>query len=404
MQGFERMDTLLFAGFGALDFNTGRGVVSAMATVGALSPAHWIVLAAGVVMLLALVFIAWLLVHLLGQNGRLLVRLDRIEAALEDADIEIESDDLKGLSVGSPAPKFSLSGVYGETMTLEALRTAAKPVLLIFTDPQCGSCETTLEDASRWERAVVDTLTVAVIADGPIDQVRKKMGKYKLKHLLVEQRSTVSDAYHVTETPSAVLVRPDGTIGSGRVAGVDSIRELVTAVREGREPEPERVAKTRVRRGSEGIGKDAPVVELKNLDSQVVRLADFAGQPTAILFWSPNCGFCHRMLPDLKAWEENPPEHAPKLLVVSTGTPEANREMGLLSPVVLDEKFAIGRAFGAIGTPSARLVGPDGKIASELVVGPQSVMDFLRSSNVSQPLDVAATIVTPGTSTSTASS
>ena len=44
-----------------------------------------------VVLLAALVAVGWLLVHLLGQNGRLLVRLDRIEAALEDADIELRT-------------------------------------------------------------------------------------------------------------------------------------------------------------------------------------------------------------------------------------------------------------------------------------------------------------------------
>ena len=50
-------------------------------------------MAIGVILLAALAGVSWLLVHLLGQNGRLLVRLDRIEAALEDADIEIQAAD-----------------------------------------------------------------------------------------------------------------------------------------------------------------------------------------------------------------------------------------------------------------------------------------------------------------------
>ncbi len=36
-----------------------------------------------------------------------------------------------------------------------------------------------------------------------------------------------------------------------------------------------------------------------------------------VLFWRPSCGFCQRMLNDLKAWEANPPTNAPKLLMVS---------------------------------------------------------------------------------------
>ena len=55
-----------------------------------LSAFEWIMLVIGVILLAALAGVSWLLVHLLGQNGRLLVRLDRIEAALEDADIEID--------------------------------------------------------------------------------------------------------------------------------------------------------------------------------------------------------------------------------------------------------------------------------------------------------------------------
>ena len=58
-----------------------------------LSAFEWVMLAVAVILLAALAAVGWLLVHLLGQNGRLLVRLDRIEAALADADIEIADDD-----------------------------------------------------------------------------------------------------------------------------------------------------------------------------------------------------------------------------------------------------------------------------------------------------------------------
>jgi thiol-disulfide isomerase/thioredoxin len=51
-----------------------------------------------------------------------------------------------------------------------------------------------------------------------------------------------------------------------------------------------------------------------------------------VLFWNPGCGFCQQMLPDLKQWESNPPEEAPKLLLVSAGSEEVNKEMGLIPP------------------------------------------------------------------------
>ena len=62
--------------------------------------------------------------------------------------------------------------------------------------------------------------------------------------------------------------------------------------------------------------------------------------------------------------------------MVSAGSEEANREMGLSSPVLLDQKFAAGRAFGASGTPSAVLVDAEGKVASEVAVGAPAVLEL----------------------------
>jgi hypothetical protein len=61
---------------------------------------------------------------------------------------------------------------------------------------------------------------------------------------------------------------------------------------------------------------------------------------------------------------------------LSDGTQEASKEMGLISPVVLDQGFVLGQEFGADGRPSAVLVDTDGKIASEVVVGVPAVLEL----------------------------
>src|SRR5215204_6182192 len=377
-----------------------------------LSTFEWVMLAIGVILLAALAGVAWLLVHLLGQNGRLLVRLDAIEAALEDADIELPDDDdedeeeeeeEEGLPFGAPAPAFSLSGLYGETMTLDALRAAEKPVLLLFTDPSCGPCNAMMGDVGKWQRDLSEKLTIAVVTRGSLEDNRSKAKQHNLTHVLMQKDNEVADAYQTYGTPTAVLVRPDGTIGSGAAGGAQEIRTLVKQAAEGKVPVPRprlaavpRPAQVRqpapnaqAPRGIASIGKDAPVVELSNLDGEPVKLADFAGHPTAVLFWNPGCGFCQRMVDDLKAWEADKPEDAPNLLVVSTGEVEANREQGLASPVVLDSGFNVGRAFGASGTPSAVLVGADGKIASGLAVGAPTVISLLRNEAPPNLLDAS---------------
>jgi protein-disulfide isomerase len=82
------------------------------------------------------------------------------------------------------------------------------------------------------------------------------------------------------------------------------------------------------------------------------------------------------MLPEIKQWEANRPEGTPRLLFISAGTQEANREMGLASMVVLDQQFAVGRAFGASGTPSAVLVDAEGQVASGVAVGAPAVLEL----------------------------
>src|SRR5205814_6697260 len=108
---------------------------------------------------------------------------------------------------------------------------------------------------------------------------------------------------------------------------------------------------------------------------KLISLSDFRGSPTLLLFWRPSCGFCQRMLPEIKAWEAHPPEGALKLLVVSTDSVADNQAMGLRSTVVLDQDgMRVGRLFGATGTPMAVLVDVKGKIASELAVGAPAVL------------------------------
>ena len=125
------------------------------------------------------------------------------------------------------------------------------------------------------------------------------------------------------------------------------------------------------------VGEVAPEVKLPDLEGNTIKLEDFRGEETLILFWNPECGFCQQMLDDLKALEKDLSRRASKILVVSAGTEGANREMGLRSPVVLDEQFAVGRAFGAAGTPSAVLVDEGGRIASEVVVGAPTVLELV---------------------------
>jgi peroxiredoxin len=252
-----------------------------------------------------------------------------------------------------------------------------------------------LPEIRRWQKEYDEELTISLVSRGTVEANRAKSTEHGLRGLLLQDDWEVSEAYGVESTPSAVLVRPDGTIGSPVLDGADSISAFLEyAMRErdwlpirhggegGTSPHPAAPGDGSARTAAKGslVGEPAPRFELPDLNGATVTLRYFEGQKVVVLFWDPECGFCKEMLSDLRAWEDNRSREAPKLLVVSTGTQEASGEMGLSSPVVLDEQRAVGPAYGAPGTPSAVVVDEHGKIASELAVGAPAVLSLLAQS------------------------
>src|SRR5215213_9899827 len=373
---------------------------SAVAWVGALSTVQLLGLLVGVLVLALLAGQWWFLVHLLRQNGRLLVRLEAVEASLATSGSVAPSQngtsvhqEAEGLPVGSEAPHFSLSGLYGESLTLDTLRSSGKPLMLLFTDPGCGPCNALLPEVGRWQEEHANKLTLSLVSRGEVEENKTKAQEHALKNVVLQKDWEASESYEVGGTPSAVLISPDGKIASPVAGGAEGIRGLLSyAVGERaqlpmqpNQPQPQGQpcpncgkvhATAPTVEAAQKVGEEAPEVKLADLEGNTVELADFRGEDTLVLFWNPGCGFCQQMLPDLKEWEATSPEGAPRLVVVSAGSEEANKEMGLASPVLLDENFAVGRAFGASGTPSAVLVDAQGKVASEVAVGAPGVLEL----------------------------
>jgi peroxiredoxin/uncharacterized membrane protein YphA (DoxX/SURF4 family) len=350
--------------------------------------------AVGLLLLGLLVGEGWLLLNLLRQNGRLLLRIEALEEQFDSGALaSLQPDQLPaGLPVSAPAPGFRLASLDGETVTLDALRMVGKPVVLIFSDPGCGPCTALLPDVARWQRDYAITLTIALISRGDPEANRAKHAEHGIVHVLLQEHQEVAQAYLAQGTPAAVLVRADGTIGSRLAVGAQAISDLVARSAGLLTQHLASASIPPTAGGSNGksagapaasvvakLGAPAPTLKLPDLAGNMVDLADFRGSPTVVLFWNPGCGFCQQMLEDLKAWEANLPPGAPKLLVVSTGTVEANRAMGLRSTVVLDHGFAAGRMLGASGTPMAVLIDAHGKINSEVVAGGPAVLELAKT-------------------------
>ena len=339
---------------------------SAVSWFGDLSGPERIGLVVAILLIAAVALMGWLMNQVLLQNGRLLVRLDEIEAALANGG-QVAPRPNPDSKVGQPAPAFDLPSLAGDRMTLAQLRGLGKPVLLVFSDPNCQACSLLLPDIARWQTS--GSLTVALVNRGTAEANRAKIDGHQISNVLLEANREVSQAYDANVTPTAIVVRQDGAIGSDPARGSESIKALVARTMVQLRPE------TPTPNPSASVGKPAPSLVLPDLDGNNVSLDDYRGSDTVVLFWNPSCGFCKRMLPDLQAWTANPPEGAPKLVVVSQGSIPENQELQLQAPVLLGT--GASAAFGVGGTPGAILIDRDGKIASPVAMGAPGVFALL---------------------------
>jgi thiol-disulfide isomerase/thioredoxin/uncharacterized membrane protein YphA (DoxX/SURF4 family) len=395
--------------------NVGRGAVS---WIGDLSGAELLAVILAIVACALVIAEGWVILQMIRQQGRLLVRLDEMEAEVRrlsqtGAAVPPGAPPAQtgpGLAVGSPAPAFSLPGLYGEVIPLEALRAAGKPILLTFVDPDCGPCTALLPDLGRWQRELAPTLAVTLISRGSVEANQQKVAGLGITQVLLQSDREIQAAYQVVGTPSAVVVQADGSMGSPLAQGAEEIRALVARHSSG-VPAPAQIPVLPLsghgqnhgpcphcgqNHGDAGmqqpampaglaVGSPAPAIRLPDLDGATVELSSFQGEPTLVLFWDPGCGFCQQLLPTLKQWEESPPTGAPRLLVVTRGAVEDNRAQGLRATMVIDPSFTVGPAFGVNGTPSAVLVDAEGKIASAAGVGAPGVMALARNETLPVP-------------------
>jgi methylamine dehydrogenase accessory protein MauD len=352
----------------------GPGVSQAVAE---LDGVEWVGVAGALLVLAVLAGGAAAMVGLLRQNGRLLLRLEGVEGALRAHGIDVPEVGTpgppSGLPVGEPAPDFSLPGLHGETVTLGALRAGGKPVVLVFTDPNCIPCRQLMPHIGEWQRSLAGDLIVAAISRGASEELRAEASEHGLQVLLVDEGDQVSEAYRARLTPGAVLIDDEGRIATPVAAGNEAIASLV-----------EQAGAPALEVVPGGVpalaeGDELPETALRSLDGDALTLADAVGdRERTILFWDPGCGFCQRMLADLRSLEDRRPEVTRSLLLISQGTPEANREHGLGSEIVIEQDaFALAGAVGVPGTPAALSVDGAGRIASSVALGADAVLDLL---------------------------
>jgi peroxiredoxin len=324
--------------------------------------------------------------RLLRRNGELLLRVDALEDALEAAGAvvpEAEAVPTAGLPVGSAAPDFRLPDLDGTPVSLTSLREREQELLVLFGDPGCGPCSALMPQVAAWQREQPGGLRPVLISRGGRKANLAYARQHGLADVLVQSDREVSESFAAPATPSAVIVAVDGTVASAVHAGEDEIRKLVASRSRVVLPVHRAAPSLGAPAVDPALGAAAPDLALRTLSGQPRRLSESLGDQAALLvFWNPDCGFCQRMEDSLRTLDAGDLG----LVLISTGDPDANRALGLEAPVLLDDGFVAGEAFGAAGTPSAVLIDAERRVASAVAVGAEAVLALARS----QPAPVAA--------------
>ena len=295
-------------------------------------------IAIGALLLVVLVGEGALLLQMMTQQGRLLLRIEALETR------SVHCPPTQSAVMASrrrhPAPR-STAGLHGETMTLEALRARGKPLLLLFTDPGCGPCTALLPEIGQWQRdhvakmksrssaaerrseslKVADPGVTSVCSKKTANGFRERTRRWNTERRLVRRGWD--------DWKSSCAGCGCDSCAGFRNARWHSADDPQTATQRPPAPRPPAGLK---------IGEPAPDFSLPDLAGKTVKLSDFRGKPTLVLFWRPaSCGFCARMLSRFESVGDKPRNGAPKLLVVSTDSVADNKAMGLRSPVLTEK-------------------------------------------------------------------
>ena len=162
--------------------------------------------------------------------GALLVHRTRADAAVAGRLAAIEDQLVNvplatGLPIGALAPAFELPTAEGQLHSLRALLGPGLPLVLLFVHPDCGSCARLLPKVLNWRALHQSRLRFALITTSSARGTTAP--EYEALAPLYEQARQVSKGYQARSIPSAVLIRPDGTIGSHLAVGEAAIQRQI---------------------------------------------------------------------------------------------------------------------------------------------------------------------------------
>jgi hypothetical protein len=174
-------------------------------------------------LLAALVVQMWIISNLIVQNGRILLRLDRLESGTYSP---AQASGERGLPPGSPAPRFAVTSLSGRVVDFP--HSSGSRALLAFVDTACSPCAIFLAGLSEMNLDHPENIPVIVIANGESSHVRGSFPQANPDHVFPDPTGRIAKSYHAFfAAPLGVMVDAEGRIESPVIAGPSAILETI---------------------------------------------------------------------------------------------------------------------------------------------------------------------------------
>jgi peroxiredoxin len=332
---------------------------------------------------LILLGICALLYQIVKQQGRLLLRLDRLEQATASA--RPEAGQTLGLEVGTPIEEFRLPDLEGRMVSREDFR--GKRVLLFHWGPNCGFCELLAPDLARLQGPLNDRGIRLVLVSQ--DDAAANLGLAKEQELecpillMTADEPLARVAFRHQGTPVAYLLDDEARIARPLAVGGEAI---LTLAREAIDEKPGRkrlpgerpLSESRIERNGLRAGTPAPAFRLPDLQGGMVELGDHRGRQVLLIFTDPHCGPCEELAPRLARLQDHCRNIGLDVIMVARGNAEENRRKadghGFEFPVVLQERWKLSQEYGIFAVPVAFLIDEDGVIARDVARGVDEIL------------------------------
>jgi peroxiredoxin len=338
----------------------------------------WVLLG---LLLVAILSMAWAFLRLLRLHGRLLLRVEALEARIStDEGAGRAEQGLAGLLPATLFPPFRLPSLDDGEVELEEFR--GERVLLVHWSPDCGYCRQIASDlAGVQERLRKRKTELVLVSYGSPEANRTLLDEHGLacRVLLQPDGATVEGFAHMG-TPVAYLLDEKGRIAKPVAVGARDVPMLAAhaAGQRARLQTERPVSESRIEREGLRAGTLAPPFELPELEGGTASLAEHRGRRVLLVFSDPDCGPCQELLPDLAQIHREHRSEGLDTIVVSRGGVEENRRKaqayGLEFPVALQSGWKLSKKYGIFATPVAFLIDQEGVIERDVARGPSEIL------------------------------